>query len=162
MREGWHFRPPFIVLVGGLLWLNWEPEYAALFGTAALIVLALVVPHKGKRMTIGEVTSSLVSAGGAVIDIIAITAIAGILIGAMNLTGVAFSLTQQTAHAERRQPRASPRHHGVRRPSSSACRCRRSGSTSSSRRSPRPRWCRPASHRCRRTCSCYSMGCSAW
>jgi TRAP-type uncharacterized transport system fused permease subunit len=30
-----------------------------------------------------------------VIDIIAITAIAGILIGAMNLTGVAFSLTQQ-------------------------------------------------------------------
>ena len=29
------------------------------------------------------------------IDIIAITAIAGILIGAMNLTGVAFSLTQQ-------------------------------------------------------------------
>ena len=35
------------------------------------------------------------SAGGAVVDIIAITAIAGILIGAMNLTGVAFSLTQQ-------------------------------------------------------------------
>jgi TRAP-type uncharacterized transport system fused permease subunit len=36
-----------------------------------------------------------VAAGGAVIDIIAITAIAGILIGAMSLTGVAFSLTQQ-------------------------------------------------------------------
>ena len=35
------------------------------------------------------------AAGGAVIDIIAITAIAGILIGAMTLTGVAFSLTQQ-------------------------------------------------------------------
>ncbi len=37
----------------------------------------------------------IVSSGGAVVDIIAITAIAGILIGAMNLTGVAFSLTQQ-------------------------------------------------------------------
>src|SRR5262249_37850591 len=36
-----------------------------------------------------------ISAGGAVMDIIAITAISGILIGAMNLTGVTFSLTQQ-------------------------------------------------------------------
>jgi TRAP transporter 4TM/12TM fusion protein len=95
LREGWHFLVPFIVLVGGLLWLHWEPEYAALFGTAVLIVLALIVPHKGKRMRIGEIASALVGAGGAVIDIIAITAIAGILIGAMNLTGVAFSLTQQ-------------------------------------------------------------------
>jgi TRAP-type uncharacterized transport system fused permease subunit len=42
-----------------------------------------------------EVISAVISAGGAVIDIIAITAISGILIGAMNLTGVAFSLTQQ-------------------------------------------------------------------
>ncbi len=95
MREGWQFLIPFVVLVGGLLWLNWEPEYAALFGTAALIVLVLVVPHKGRRMTIGQVASAVVSAGGAVIDIIAITAISGILIGAMNITGVAFSLTQQ-------------------------------------------------------------------
>lgn len=95
MREGWQFLMPFVVLVGGLLWLNWEPEYAALAGTAALIVLVLVVPHKGRRLSVGEVTSAVIAAGGAVIDIIAITAIAGILIGAMNLTGVAFSLTQQ-------------------------------------------------------------------
>ncbi len=95
LRDGWHFLIPFVVLVGGLLWLNWEPEYAALFGTAALIVLVMIVPHKGKRLSIGQVTSAVVSAGGAVIDIIAITAISGILIGAMNLTGVTFSLTQQ-------------------------------------------------------------------
>ena len=54
------------------------------------------------------------SAGGAVVDIIAITAIAGILIGAMNLTGVAFSLTQQLLTNQRRQPAAAARHHGVR------------------------------------------------
>jgi TRAP-type uncharacterized transport system fused permease subunit len=95
MREGGHFLLPFVVLVGGLLWLNWEPEYAALMGTGVLILLVLIVPHKGKRMTIREVLSALVSSGGAVVDIIAVTAIAGILIGAMNLTGVAFSLTQQ-------------------------------------------------------------------
>jgi TRAP transporter 4TM/12TM fusion protein len=95
MREGGHFLLPFVVLVAGLLWLNWEPEYAALMGTGVLIVMVLIVPHKGKRMSVRDVLSAIVSSGGAVVDIIAITAIAGILIGAMNLTGVAFSLTQQ-------------------------------------------------------------------
>jgi TRAP transporter 4TM/12TM fusion protein len=95
LREGWHFLIPFAILLGGLLWLNMEAEYAALIATGALMVLAVVVPYKGRRRTPSEMLGALVSAGGAVIDIIAITAIAGILIGAMNMTGVAFSLTQQ-------------------------------------------------------------------
>ena len=95
LREGWHFVIPFAVLVIGLVWLNWEPEYAALVATAILAILAMVVPHKGKRLSLREVLDAVVSAGGATVDIIAITAIAGILIGAMSITGVAFSLTQQ-------------------------------------------------------------------
>lgn len=95
LREGWHFLIPFVVLVVGLLWWNLEAEYAAVIATGVLIVLALTVKHKGRRMTVLEVIWAAVSAGGAVVDIIAITAIAGILIGAMTLTGVTFSLTQQ-------------------------------------------------------------------
>ncbi|MGE0565447.1 MAG: TRAP transporter permease [Pseudolabrys sp.] len=95
LRDGWHFLIPFAVLIVGLLWLNWEPEFAALSATAILGVLAMIVPHKGRRLNIREVTGAVVSSGGAVVDIIAITAIAGILIGAMAITGVAFSLTQQ-------------------------------------------------------------------
>ena len=95
LREGWHFVIPFVVLVVGLLKFNLEAEYAALLATGVLIVLALVVPHKGRRLSIRDALGACVAAGGAVIDIIAITAIAGILIGAMSLTGVAFSLTQQ-------------------------------------------------------------------
>ncbi len=95
LREGWHFIIPFAVLVVGLLKFNLEAEYAALLATGVLIVLALAVPHKGKRLSIRDAVGACVAAGGAVIDIIAITAIAGILIGAMSLTGVAFSLTQQ-------------------------------------------------------------------
>ena len=95
LRKGWHFTIPFIVLVVGLVWLNWEPEYAALCATVLLGVLAMIVPHNGRRLTPLEVLDATVSAGGAVVDIIAITAIAGILIGAMSITGVAFSLTQQ-------------------------------------------------------------------
>jgi TRAP transporter 4TM/12TM fusion protein len=95
LRKGWHFPIPFIVLVVGLVWLNWEPEYAALCATVLLGVLAMIVPHNGRRLSPLEVLDAAVSAGGAVVDIIVITAIAGILIGAMSITGVAFSLTQQ-------------------------------------------------------------------
>jgi TRAP transporter 4TM/12TM fusion protein len=95
LREGWHFVIPFVVLVVGLVWLNWEPEYAALVATVILAILAMVVPHKGKRLSFRDVIDAVVSAGGATVDIIAITSIAGILIGAMSITGVAFSLTQQ-------------------------------------------------------------------
>ncbi len=95
LRKGWHFLIPFVVLIVGLVWLNWEPEFAALAATALIGLLAMIVPHNGRRLSPFEVLDAVISAGGAVVDIIAITAIAGILIGAMNITGVAFSLTQQ-------------------------------------------------------------------
>jgi TRAP transporter 4TM/12TM fusion protein len=95
LRNGWHFLVPFAVLVGGLLWAKMEAEYAALLATLVLIVLVMAVKHKGRRMRFGEVVSAVVGAGGAVIDIIVVTAIAGILIGAMTITGVSFALTQQ-------------------------------------------------------------------
>jgi TRAP transporter 4TM/12TM fusion protein len=95
LREGWHFVVPFAVLVGALLGWNMEAEYAALLATLVLIALAMIVPYKGRRLSLQGAGSAAIGAGGAVVDIIAITAVAGILIGAMTLTGVAFSLTQQ-------------------------------------------------------------------
>jgi TRAP transporter 4TM/12TM fusion protein len=95
IREGWHFLVPFAVLIGGLLYFHMEAQKAALWAIAVLIVLVLVVPHKGRRLTVRDALNAVVNSAGAVVDIIAITAISGILIGAMNLTGVAFSLTQQ-------------------------------------------------------------------
>ncbi len=95
LREGWHFVLPFVVLVGALIGWNMEAEYAALIATAVLVVLAMAVPYKGRRLSAPAAFQAIVGAGGVMVDIIAITAIAGILIGAMTLTGVAFSLTQQ-------------------------------------------------------------------
>ena len=95
LRDGWQFLVPFVVLIMGLLYLHMEAEVAAMWAIGVLIVLVLLVPNKGRRMTPLEVLAAIIGAGGAVVDIIAITAISGILIGAMNLTGVAFSLTQQ-------------------------------------------------------------------
>jgi TRAP transporter 4TM/12TM fusion protein len=95
LRDGWHFLVPFAVLIGGLMWWNLEAEYAALLATAALIALAMLVPYKGRRTLPSGILRAVVAAGGAVVDIVAITAIAGVLIGALAITGVAFSLTQQ-------------------------------------------------------------------
>ena len=95
LREGWHIPIPFAVLVGGLLWWNLEAEYAALLATAVLIGLAMVVPYKGRRLKPLDAARAVLSTGRAMVDIIAITAIAGMLIGALSLTGVVFALTQQ-------------------------------------------------------------------
>jgi TRAP transporter 4TM/12TM fusion protein len=95
LREGWQFLAPFAVLIAGLLYWHMEAEKAALWAIGVLVLLVAIVPNKGRRTKPSEIVAAAVGAGGAVVDIIAITAIAGILIGAMNLTGVAFSLTQQ-------------------------------------------------------------------
>ena len=95
LREGWHFPIPFVVLVLGLLVWNMEAQYAALVATALLILFGAVFGYKGKRLRPLEAVSAIVSAGGAVSDIIVITAVAGLLIGVLNLTGLAFGLTLQ-------------------------------------------------------------------
>jgi TRAP transporter 4TM/12TM fusion protein len=95
LAEGWHFLLPFGVLVAALIGWNMEAEYAALLASLVLAVLACLVPYKGRRLTPGDALGATISAGGAVVDIIAITAVAGVLIGAMTLTGVAFAMTQQ-------------------------------------------------------------------
>jgi TRAP transporter 4TM/12TM fusion protein len=95
LRAGWHFPIPFAVLVLGLLSWNMEAEYAALIATALLILFGMVFGYRGKRLTPAAALAAIVSAGGAVLDIIIITAAAGVLIGVLNLTGLAFGLTLQ-------------------------------------------------------------------
>lgn len=95
LRQGWHFPIPFIVLVLGLLVWNMEAQYAALVATALLVLFGVLFGYKGQRLRLPDAVSAIVSTGGAVMDIIVITAVAGLLIGVLNLTGLAFGLTLQ-------------------------------------------------------------------
>jgi len=95
LREGWQFPIPFIILIGGLLWLNMAAEYAALFATVALLIFAMTVGYKGKKLTLSDALAAIVSTGISIIDLIVITAAAGLVIGVLNLTGLAFGLTDQ-------------------------------------------------------------------
>lgn len=95
LREGWHFPIPFAILILGLVYWNLRPEYAALLASIALIFFAMVFGYGGKRLNIAETVRTVVSTGAAVLDIVVVTAAAGLVIGVLNLTGVAFGLTLQ-------------------------------------------------------------------
>jgi len=95
LRAGWYFPIPFAVLIGALLGWNWRAEYCALLATAVLIFFALVFGYKGHRYSIPAVLRATISTGGAVVDLILICAVAGMFIGILNITGLAFGLTLQ-------------------------------------------------------------------
>jgi TRAP transporter 4TM/12TM fusion protein len=95
IRAGWFFPIPFVVLVLGLVSWNWQAEYAALAAAGVLLILAMTIGYKGKRLGPAAALDAIVSTGTAVLDIIIVTAAAGLVIGVLNLTGVAFGLTMQ-------------------------------------------------------------------
>jgi TRAP transporter 4TM/12TM fusion protein len=95
LRAGWYFPIPFAVLIGALIGWGLRAEYCALLATAVLVFCALAFGYKGRRYTIGEVLRAAVATGGAVVDLIMIVAVAGMFIGILNITGLAFGLTLQ-------------------------------------------------------------------
>ncbi|HTQ73421.1 MAG TPA: TRAP transporter fused permease subunit [Burkholderiales bacterium] len=95
LRAGWYFPIPFAVLIGALIGWGLRAEYCALLAASVLIFCALAFGYKGHRYTIGEVLRAVISTGGAVVDLIMIVAAAGMLIGIINISGLAFGLTLQ-------------------------------------------------------------------
>ncbi len=95
LKAGWYFPLPFVVLVYALVQWNWQAEHAALLATAVLIVLSLAFGYKGERVPVKDVLKAVVSAGGSVVDLILICAVAGMFIGILNISGLAFGMTLQ-------------------------------------------------------------------
>jgi TRAP transporter 4TM/12TM fusion protein len=93
LRDGWHFLAPFAVIIAGLLAYHMEAEYAALLAAAVLAVACCVLRYRGRRSTPAEVLRAALSTGSAVLDIVLICGAAGILIGILNISGLAFGLT---------------------------------------------------------------------
>jgi TRAP transporter 4TM/12TM fusion protein len=95
LRSGWYFPLPFVALVYALVGLNWQAEYAALAATGVLIALSFAFGYKGARVSPLQMLRAIVSTGGAVVDLILICAVAGMFIGILNISGLAFGLTLQ-------------------------------------------------------------------
>jgi len=93
LREGWFFALPFALLVIALFWLNRRPETAALWAAAAVVAVSLVLGYKGRRIGWRDILLSLSTTGAIAVDIIVIGAMAGLLIGVIEITGLSFGLT---------------------------------------------------------------------
>src|SRR6266571_1112675 len=93
LREGWYFLLPLAALVYSLFGLNYEPEMAGLVATAIVLALGIVIPFRGKRIGVRDLGVMLRDAGIAVLDLFMLGAAAGIMIGALNYSGVGFTLT---------------------------------------------------------------------
>jgi TRAP transporter 4TM/12TM fusion protein len=98
MKSGWHFLVPIVFLVLALIYPEiflLTPEKAAIVSTIILMVLTLFLGYRGKRPTIGGLLFAIIESGRISLDIILIGAAAGVMVGILAISGLAFSMTLQ-------------------------------------------------------------------
>jgi TRAP transporter 4TM/12TM fusion protein len=90
IKRGWVFLVPLAVLVYTLMFAFWEPGKA---GMAAVIATFLVgALQKETRPTFKSILGSIEETGKILLDIVVVTALAGLVIGAFQLSGLTFKL----------------------------------------------------------------------
>jgi TRAP transporter 4TM/12TM fusion protein len=85
LRRGWVFLVPLGVLVWTLMLSSWEAGKAGMLAVA--VTFAVGALQKETRPGWREILTALESTGRTMLDLIAITALAGIVIGAFQLSG---------------------------------------------------------------------------
>lgn len=93
LKKGWYFALPFVVLLASIFLLNERPERAVAYACVVVLLSGLTLGYKGVRMKPAVIWTSVVQAGLAAKDIVVICAAAGVVIGALNISGIGFALT---------------------------------------------------------------------
>jgi TRAP transporter 4TM/12TM fusion protein len=91
MRFGWAFMFPLGFLVYVLMFANWEAGKAGI----ATVILTFVVGvlQKETRPSFAKIVGCIEGTGRTLLDIVVITALAGLVIGALQLSGLTFKLS---------------------------------------------------------------------
>ncbi len=98
MRSGWHFVLPIAFLVFSLMYPEYTrltPEKTAIVCTLIIMVCTYIFGYRGKRPTIKDTLQAIIDTGRFSLDIILIGAAAGIMVGIMSISGLAFGMTLQ-------------------------------------------------------------------
>jgi TRAP transporter 4TM/12TM fusion protein len=85
LRMGGIFAIPLAVLVYTLMLAAWEPGQAGLAAAGAALLVGFV--GRATRPSLGVVVNAVVETGRTMLDLTAITALAGLVIGALQLSG---------------------------------------------------------------------------
>jgi TRAP transporter 4TM/12TM fusion protein len=85
------FVGPLAVLIMLMFFLNRRPEEAGLIAALAALIIGALTP--GVKIGRQEIAKILVNSGRGMLEIAAITGLAGVVIGVLQLTGLGFTLT---------------------------------------------------------------------
>ncbi len=98
LRSGWHFPIPIAFLIVTIAYpeiFQIPIERAAIYSTFILIVLCLLFGYRGSKVSVGEMARAVLDTGRAALDIVLIGAAAGMVVGALSVSGISFGLTLQ-------------------------------------------------------------------
>ena len=70
-------------------------ERSAIYATGILIVLSLAFGYRGQRVSLRQMLRAVLDTGRAALDIVLIGAAAGMVVGALSVSGISFGLTLQ-------------------------------------------------------------------
>ena len=96
MKIGWVFVLPIAILMYFLFWLGYPPGVAALYSAASLVVLMIIRDRRPPSLEHWK--SFLFGSGEILVPLLLIAGAAGIILGVMNSTGLAFQLSIILAH----------------------------------------------------------------
>ncbi len=91
MRRGWIFLIPLFILVYALMVADWDAAKSGM--TAVIAVFVVGALQKETRPTFAGILTSALETGRTMLDIVAITALAGLVIGTLQLSAIAFKLS---------------------------------------------------------------------
>jgi TRAP transporter 4TM/12TM fusion protein len=91
LKRSASFVVPLAVLIYWMFFLNRRPEEAGLLGALAALIIGFFTP--GVKIGWSGILKILMNAGRGMLEIAAITGLAGVVIGILQLTGLGFTLT---------------------------------------------------------------------
>ncbi|GGD47795.1 TRAP transporter permease [Sinisalibacter lacisalsi] len=92
LLAAWPLIAPIGVLIWFLFFLGYSPGKAALYSSAAALALYFVMSAR-KGLKLGVIWQILTAAGTTLVPVLLVCAVAGVVIGTINVTGLGFSLT---------------------------------------------------------------------
>jgi TRAP transporter 4TM/12TM fusion protein len=93
LRAGWFFIVPFVALFCFMFAYDMRAEESVLFGIAAMLPFAVLLGYGGHRLDWRGFARALADTGRDAVEIIVICAVAGAVIGLLNITGLSLGLS---------------------------------------------------------------------
>jgi TRAP transporter 4TM/12TM fusion protein len=89
--RGWVFVIPIVVLIWTLMVERWQPGKSAMTAAICAVIVGSLQP--ATRPTFKKLIQEIRETGRILLDLVVITSIAGIIIGLLQLTGLAFNIS---------------------------------------------------------------------